>query len=220
MSVLCFCEFPVNGPGMQNSPFRNAAQREADRAEKREAVLRAAVRMFNERGFFATSLDDVAASLGISKRTIYHYLANKDQVLLECVTIGLQQLLRAAEEARAEPGTGRERLVKFLRRYVEINMDDFGICVTRTGEEALSRESLPRYRALKKEIDAAMRQMLNEAINDGSIAPIDIKITAFTLAGALNWPGRWYDPKGALTPTQISMAMVKVLMSGLDTRSE
>ncbi|NWK95906.1 TetR family transcriptional regulator [Sphingobium lactosutens] len=205
---------------MQNSPFRNAAQREADRAEKREAVLRAAVRMFNERGFFATSLDDVAASLGISKRTIYHYLANKDQVLLECVTIGLQQLLRAAEEARAEPGTGRERLVKFLRRYVEINMDDFGICVTRTGEEALSRESLPRYRALKKEIDAAMRQMLNEAINDGSIAPIDIKITAFTLAGALNWPGRWYDPKGALTPTQISMAMVKVLMSGLDTRSE
>ncbi|HUD93547.1 TetR/AcrR family transcriptional regulator [Sphingobium sp.] len=204
---------------MQNSPFRNAAQREADRVAKRDAVLRAAVRMFNERGFFATSLDDVAASLGISKRTIYHYLANKDQVLLECVTIGLQQLLRAAEDARAEQGTGRERLVKFLRRYVEINMDDFGMCVTRTGEEALSRESLPRYRALKREIDVAMRQMLAEAIDDGSIAPIDVKITSFALAGALNWPGRWYDPDGALSPEQISEAMVAVLMSGLDPRS-
>lgn len=219
MSVLCFYGFPVNGPTMQNSPFRNAAQREADRVAKRDAVLRAAVRMFNERGFFATSLDDVAASLGISKRTIYHYLANKDQVLLECVTIGLQQLLRAAEDARAEQGTGRERLVKFLRRYVEINMDDFGMCVTRTGEEALSRESLPRYRALKREIDVAMRQMLAEAIDDGSIAPIDVKITSFALAGALNWPGRWYDPDGALSPEQISEAMVAVLMSGLDPRS-
>lgn len=206
---------------MQNSPFRNAAQKEADRAAKRDAVLRAAVRMFNERGFFATSLDDVAASLGISKRTIYHYLANKDQVLLECITIGLEQLLAAADDARAEPGNGRDRLVKFLRRYVEINMDDFGICVSRTGEEALSRESLPRYRALKKKIDVAMRQILTEAVEDGSIGSIgsiDVKMTAFTLAGALNWPGRWYDPKGALTPAQISEAMVKVLMGGLDPR--
>lgn len=203
---------------MQNSPFRNAAQKEADRAAKRDAVLRAAVRMFNERGFFATSLDDVAASLGISKRTIYHYLANKDQVLLECITIGLEQLLAAADDARAEPGNGRDRLVKFLRRYVEINMDDFGICVSCTGEEALSRESLPRYRALKKKIDVAMRQILTEAVEDGSIGSIDVKMTAFTLAGALNWPGRWYDPKGALTPAQISEAMVKVLMGGLDPR--
>lgn len=218
MSVLCFYGFPVNGRAMQNSPFRNAAQKEEDRAAKRDAVLRAAVRMFNERGFFATSLDDVAASLGISKRTIYHYLANKDQVLLECITIGLEQLLAAADDARAEPGNGRDRLVKFLRRYVEINMDDFGICVSRTGEEALSRESLPRYRALKKKIDVAMRQILTEAVEDGSIGPIDVKMTAFTLAGALNWPGRWYDPKGALTPAQISEAMVKVLMGGLDPR--
>jgi hypothetical protein len=51
-------------------------------------VLRAAVQMFNEKGFHQTSLDDVAARLGISKPTIYHYLGNKDQVLLECVTAG------------------------------------------------------------------------------------------------------------------------------------
>ncbi|EQB02306.1 hypothetical protein L288_16560 [Sphingobium quisquiliarum P25] len=174
--------------------------------------------MFNDRGFHATSLDDVAASLGVSKRTIYHYLASKDQVLLECVTIGLQQLLQAAEQARAEAGTGRERLIKFLRRYAEINMEDFGRCVIRTGEEALSKESLPQYRALKKEIDAAMRQMLNEAIEDGSIAQRDVKITAFTLAGALNWPARWHVPDGGQTAQQIAASMVEVLMHGIDPR--
>jgi hypothetical protein len=44
---------------MQISPFRNQDERKADREEKREAVLRAAVRMFNAQGFHATSLDDV-----------------------------------------------------------------------------------------------------------------------------------------------------------------
>ena len=70
------------------SPFRTRAEKIEERAQKRDAVLTAALRMFNARGFHATSLDDVAASLGISKPTIYHYLGNKEQVLIECVTRG------------------------------------------------------------------------------------------------------------------------------------
>lgn len=201
------------------SPFKTAAQKKADRAAKRDAVLLAAVRMFNDRGFHMTSLDDVAASLGISKRTIYHYLANKDQVLLECLTIGLQQLLDASTEARQQPGSGRERLKKFLCRYGEINMNDFGRCVIRTGEEALSRESLPQYHSLKQQIDVAMRTMIQDAIDDGSIAPVDVKIAAFTFAGALNWPARWYSSDGPLTREQISSQMVDLLLSGVAPHS-
>src|SRR2546422_9897159 len=64
-----------SGPqtGKVDQPFRTPAERVAQREQKREAVLRAAVRMFNSQGFHATSLDDVAASLGVSKPTIYHY---------------------------------------------------------------------------------------------------------------------------------------------------
>ena len=197
------------------SPFRTASQREADRAAKREAVLLAAVRMFNERGVHATSLDDVAASLGISKRTIYHYLASKDQVLLECVTIGLRQLLAAAERAREEEATAKGRLVRFLRSYAEINMDDFGRCVTRTSDESLAPESRPRFRALKREIDSAIRQMLAEAIADGGIAPVDIKLATFVIAGALNAPGRWYMTDGARPAEELAAGLVDILLAGL-----
>jgi len=226
MSVLRFYGFPVNrvkpdlesGKKLTTSPFRTPAEKEAERVAKRDAVLRAAVRMFNDRGFHATSLDDVAASLGISKRTIYHYLSSKDQVLLECVTIGLNQLLEAAEEARAELGVGRDRLVTFLQRYAEINMEDFGRCVIRTGAEVLAPESRPQYSRLKQAIDAAMRSMIRDAIDDGSIAPVDVKIAAFTLAGALNWPARWHHPDGAMSPEDIARAMVDFLAAGFTPR--
>lgn len=196
------------------SPFRSTAQKSEERAAKRYAVLRAAVRMFNERGFHATSLEDVATTLGITKPTIYHYLGNKDQVLLECLTIGLEQLLEAAEATRAEPGTGIDRLRHFLRRYAEINMDDFGRCVIRTGDEVLSRVSVKRYRELKREIDTAMRGLIEEAIADGSIPPLDSKLLAFTLAGALNWPARWHDPQGAQSAQELAEHMVDLLASG------
>jgi AcrR family transcriptional regulator len=203
---------------VNDSPFRTAAERKADREQKREAVLRAAVRMFNRQGFHTTSLDDVAASLGVSKPTIYHYLGNKDQVLLECLIRGVEQLRAAADAAHAVPGSGFERLSEFLRRYAEIIMDDFGRCVIRTDDAELSSESSARFRALKREIDQAMQALIAEGIADGSIAPTDVKLAGYTLAGALNWPARWHKPDGRLTPEQVAAQMVEILMRGLAPR--
>ncbi|NWK97602.1 TetR family transcriptional regulator [Sphingobium lactosutens] len=200
------------------SPFRTRAEKIRDREEKREAVLRAAVRMFNARGFHATSLDDVAASLGISKPTIYHYLGNKEQVLIECVTRGLEPLRQAAEAAKDEPGTGLDRLRRFLRHYAQINMEDFGRCVVRTGDEFLSQEGTLQFRARKREIDMALRGLIADGIADGSIAPVDVKLAAFTLSGALNWPARWHDPAGAMPVEDIAASMVDIITGGLALR--
>ncbi|MDE1570181.1 TetR/AcrR family transcriptional regulator [Aquabacter sp. P-9] len=197
------------------TPFRTSAQRQRDREEKRFAVMRAATRLFNERGFHATSLDDVAARLGVTKPTIYHYLGNKDQVLLECVTFGLDQVLEAAERSRAASGNGLARLQAFLRRFAEINMDDFGRCVIRTGDEVLSPESAKTFRALKGQIDRAMRALVAEGIADGSIAPGDPRMIAFTLAGALNWPARWFDPNGPKSSAEVAAEMVEILTRGI-----
>jgi AcrR family transcriptional regulator len=172
-----------------DSSFLTPAERQVERVAKRDAVLRAAVQMFNERGFHQTALDDVAARLSVSKPTIYHYLGNKDQVLLECLTIGLRQLLEAADQARQEQGCGADRLMTFLRRYAEINMDDFGRCVIRTGDEALAPESRLQSRELKRQINDAMRTLIAERIDDSSIEPTDPKLLAFTIAGALKLAG-------------------------------
>ncbi|WP_311268043.1 TetR/AcrR family transcriptional regulator [Sphingobium sp. WCS2017Hpa-17] len=197
------------------SPFRSKSEREQDRADKREAVLLAAVRMFNARGYHAASLDDVAASLGISKPTIYHYLGNKEQVLVECVNRGLSMLREAADAAMSAPGSGHDRLRAFLLRYACVNMDDFGRCVIRTNEEVLSMDSAIRFRARKREIDAAVREMITEGIADGSIAPVDVRFASFALAGALNWPARWHDPAGPLSPQQVAEKLVDIALGGL-----
>jgi AcrR family transcriptional regulator len=174
--------------------------------------------MFNDRGFHATSLDDVAASLGVTKPVIYHYLGNKDQVLFECVRLGLTQIREAVVAARARQGTGLDRLKAFLRRYAEIHMDDFGRCVIRTGEETLSAESRRKLRAIKREIDREMREAISEGIADGSIHAQDVRLTAFTLAGALNWPARWFDPDGPENRRDVAAAMVEILCEGLRRR--
>lgn len=200
------------------SPFRSTRSNPDERKEKRAALLLAAVRMFNERGFHATALDDVAASLGVTKPVIYHHLGNKDQVLFECVRIGLRDLDAAAGQARGEAGTGLDRLKSFLRRYAEVIMGDFGRCVVRTGDEALSPDARAKFRALKREIDMTLRAMIEQAVADGSASVPDVRVAAFAFAGALNWPARWYQPDGPTTPADMAAALVDMLCAGIAPR--
>ncbi len=200
------------------SPFRSAQGRSEDRAIKRQALLTAAVRLFNERGFHATSLDEVATSVGVTKPLVYHYLGNKDQVLLECVSFGLAQLREVAEAARAVPGRGIDRLKAFLRRYAEVVMGDFGRCVIRTSDEMLTADSRARFRAAKREMDAAMREMLEAAVADGSVRIADVRLTAFTIAGALNWSARWHNDDAGQSRAETARDMVDILCAGLEPR--
>jgi len=183
------------------------------------ALLLAAVRMFNERGFHATSLEDVAASLGVTKPVIYHHLGNKEQVLFECVRIGLGELQLGADQARSTPGTGLDRLKTFLRSYAESVMGDFGTCVIRTGDELLSPQSRTDLRALKSEIDGAMRGIIEDAVADGSANVTDVRLTAFTFAGALNWPARWYRADGELDSRVMAYRLVETLCNGIMPKS-
>ena len=199
-------------------PFRNAREREQERAAKRDAVLRAAVRMFNERGYHTTSLDDVAASLGISKPLIYHYLGAKEQVLFECLRLGIGRLREAVQQAEALQGNGLERLKLFLCIYAQVIMDDFGRCVIRTGDEVLAPESRAQFRELKREIDEALRRFLQAASDDGSARISDVKLTAFGLAGALNWTARWQEAEGDLPPEQLAAKLVDILLRGIEPR--
>ena len=198
------------------SPFRSARASQEKRRDKRDALLLSAVRMFNDRGFHATSLEDVAASLGVTKPVIYHYLGNKDQVLFECVRIGLRELRVAADLAAEAPGTGLDRLRAFMQRYAEIIMGDFGRCVIRTGEEVLSVDARSKFRALKREIDEALRGMIAQAAADGSATVSDVRITAFAFAGALNWLARWYRADGSVPAPDLAAALVDVLIRGIE----
>src|ERR1041384_1246347 len=74
------------------SPWAGRRRPREARALKREAVILAAARAFRERGYHNTSLDDLAASLKVTKPTLYLYVPNKEAILFECFKAGLAQI--------------------------------------------------------------------------------------------------------------------------------
>ncbi|MGI3165727.1 TetR/AcrR family transcriptional regulator [Pseudooceanicola sp. 200-1SW] len=198
------------------SPWASREDRASIQRRKREAVLETAVRHFNARGFGATSMDDVAAELNVTKPTIYHYFKSKDEILFACVRRGLDGLREAAVEAVGAQGPALWRLVQVMRRYGLIMTQDFGRIVTRTGDFELSEESRAKFRALKREIDLSMRALVQEGLDDGSIRGSDARMITFTITGSLNWIGRWYDPEGADSARDVVESVIATLLAGLE----
>jgi AcrR family transcriptional regulator len=201
------------------SPWRTPEQRAEEREAKRDAVLRTAARLFNERGFSAASLDEVAARLNVTKPIIYRHFANKDQILFECVRMALGQILEAAADAKSGPGKARDRLMALMKRYAVIMTEDFGMCVVRTGDHELSEASRAEFRKLKRKIDRVVRALIQEGVEDGSVARCDVKMTAFAIAGALNWIAKWYSPDGARSAEEVAGSMVGLLEGLLAART-
>lgn len=197
------------------SPWAHPPGREALRASKREAVLRTAAQIFNEKGFHATSLDEVAERLQVTKPTLYYYVKNKGEILFECVTIGLQMMEDAIQRERALGGSAIDQLGAAMRSYVDIVTQDFGMCIIRVGEDPLPPESRKELRRFKAKLDRHFRELVQRGIEEESIVECDPKIAAFTIAGALSWVGRWYRPGGDLTPEEIAEQCITVLMRGL-----
>ncbi|MEG2469452.1 MAG: TetR/AcrR family transcriptional regulator [Comamonas sp.] len=189
--------------------------RELNRLAKRQAVLSTAAQMFNERGFHATSLDDVAARLGVSKPTLYYYVKSKDQILLECVQQGLEMTLEGIEVSRRAGGSALDQLEACMRVYARIVTMDFGMCLIRVGDEQLPPDSRKALRRMKAQIDLAFRRLVEAGVQQGLLAPCDPKMVAFMIGGALSWIGRWYDRGGAYDPDEIADHAIATLLQGV-----
>ena len=197
------------------SPWAEATAREAQREAKRNAVLSTAAQMFNERGFHATSLDDIAARLHVTKPTLYYYVKNKDEILLECVKKGLHMTLEGIEASRQAGGNAVDQLRACMQVYADIVTQPFGMCLIRIGDEEVPEPSRTELRRMKSEIDQAFRRLVAQGVQEGALAPCDPKMTAFVIAGALSWIGRWYQSGGEYTAAQVAEQCIGTLMHGV-----
>ena len=197
------------------SPWTAADSRAKQREKKHRAVLQTAARLFNERGFHATSLDDIAAQLHVSKPTLYYYVKSKDEILLQCVREAQVLLQTGIAQVRQEGGRALDQLVACMRIYAIYVTDDFGQCVIRIGEDPLPPPLQKQLRTLKAGIDKEFRGLISEGITEGSLKPCNAKLAAFMLAGALSWIGRWYQHGRGLSPEQIADESIQILLGGV-----
>ncbi|HEX9045218.1 MAG TPA: TetR/AcrR family transcriptional regulator, partial [Candidatus Limnocylindrales bacterium] len=179
----------------------------------REAeLLRAATRLFRERGFHATSMQDLAEALAMNRGSLYHYIESKDDLLWTIVVDALDRLTAAVAPALepcdgAEPRSSAARLRAAIRAHLAFaaeNRDEMSLVQVEL--RALTPDRRQALIAKRDAYEALWRGAIEEAIADGSLRMTDVRLAGIAILSACNWFTQWYRPDGPLTVEQIAHA--------------
>ncbi|TCO62614.1 TetR/AcrR family transcriptional regulator [Actinocrispum wychmicini] len=182
-----------------------------------ESLLAVAVKVFNERGYEATSMEDLSRRLGITKSAIYYHVPSKDELLRLAVDRALDGLFAVAEEARGVAGPAIDRLEFLIRGSIGVLVDrlPFVTLLLRVrGNTKVERAALAR----RREFDLVVTELVKQAEAEGDVRPdIDPAVTARLLFGTVNSLTEWYRPRGGLGTADLANAVCAVLFDGLRT---
>jgi AcrR family transcriptional regulator len=179
-----------------------------------DAVLHAAVRLFNEHGYDATSMFDIAESLGITKSSVYHHINGKEHLLQMAVDRALDGLFEAAEDVKSLGAPAIERLEQLIRRSVLVLDERFEfvtLLLRVRGNTAVEQHALARRRVF----DGIVTDLVKQAQAEGSVRPdVDPATAARLLFGMVNSLTEWYRPRRGSGPAMAD-AVAVIAFEGL-----
>lgn len=182
-----------------------------------DSLLDAAVGVFNERGFEATSMDEVAGRLGVTKSAIYHHVPSKVELLRLALDRALDALFAVTGEPAATTGPAIGRLEHVVRGSVRVLTDElpFVTLLLRVrGNSDVERAALDR----RREFDRVVTDLVRAALEEGDVRPdVDPAVTSRLLFGTVNSLTEWYRPDRGLTADDLADAVVATTFSGLRT---
>lgn len=194
--------------------------RSEQRSAKRSALIREAANAFRSKGFYATSMEDIATALGVTKGALYRYVENKQEILFECFRSSNQLGEAALELAKWHSGTGLEKLRTFVEFFVEKYIEENTAGGAMVDIGALFPEQRAEIIAGRDRVDAGLRKIVSQGIEDGSIVSRDIRLTVFTIMGSINWIPSWYSPTGQHGPKEIAAIIADIFSRGLHPRAD
>ena len=180
-----------------------------------ESVLRGAVKVFNERGYDGTSMEDLSRELGITKSAIYHHVAGKEELLRLAVNRALDGLFALLEEISALDAPAMTRLEELARRSVLLlaaELPFVTLLLRVRGNTKAERAALVR----RREFDNAVASLVKQARDEGDLrADVDPALIARLLYGMINSVTEWYRPRDGGGSADLAGAIVAVAFDGL-----
>lgn len=199
-----------------------AKRRPKDRRELlRAAALEAAARLFAEKGFRGTNLQDIAAELGVSRPALYYYFKSKDDILnslVEEVTVfSGQQAITLAMNSNASPGEILQQMAFSHAKWLLDRPTEFRV-VDRTEGDLPPSVRLKHEQAKRVLLDNFTR-VIERGIENGSFRSIEPRIAAFSIIAMCSWTAWWFKPTGRLSTEQVAQAIADFALHGV-RRSE
>lgn len=184
---------------------------------RRKEILTAAARIFHEKGYQATSIQDIAEAVGILKGSLYYYISSKEDLLFEVITEVHEQALRNLEQVERLEGDALAKLRLLIEAHVLNNVENLSeTAVFYHDFRSLGEERRRKVIEERDVYEGFLRGLLRDGQRRGIIRDdLDPKMLAIGILGMINWLYHWYQPDGGYEPRDIARSYADLVLEGL-----
>ena len=193
-----------------------AQKKPAPNEDRLAEVYRTAAQIILRKGYDATSINDIANALGMTKAGLYHYINGKKELLFDIMNFGLDQLEEEVvnpAHSIADPAARLRFIITSHARLV--TRGDGAITVLVDEITALTPVQYRKITRRKRAHFDRLRAVLDTLKAEGMLQDVDTTVATFSLLGMINWLSRWFRQDGALTEEQVAEEIAKIALNGL-----
>jgi AcrR family transcriptional regulator len=182
----------------------------------RDQILRTAADLFRERGYRATTLDHIAARLGMSKASLYTHFRAKEAILATISRETIETFTRELGLVLDSDLSPEDKLRRIVRGHVRFVIANRSFLTVFFSEEASLPPRFARGLAARKDrYDKGVESVITDGIRRGVFRDVPPRLVVFGLLGMLNWLYKWYNPRGPWGAEEISSAFLALVEGGL-----
>lgn len=187
----------------------------ADR-DRTVAIYTKAAEIFQERGFDATSMSDIAAAVELTKAGLYYYIDSKEDLLYAIMNFAMERLEATVIDPARAVVDPEQRLLDIIRRHGRLlTAGNKAITILTDEMEGLKPRHRKQILDRKRAYVELVRSTLEELRSAGKLRDVDTTVATFSLFGTLLWLPRWYDSHGDLSGEEVIEHVVQIVTGGL-----
>ncbi|MFH8992100.1 TetR/AcrR family transcriptional regulator [Streptomyces sp. NPDC017940] len=176
-------------------------------------LLIAAVEAFAERGYHATTTRDIAGRAGMSPAALYIHYKTKEELLHRISRLGHDKALDILRSAADGDGTPTERLSAAVRSFVRWHAGHHTTArVVQYELDALGAEHRAEIVALRRQSDAAVREIIDDGVRAGEFDVPDVPGTTLAVLSLCIDVARWFNVAGRRTPDEVGATYADLVL--------
>jgi AcrR family transcriptional regulator len=188
---------------------------------QRSDIIQAAAQIFRQKGFHATSMQEIADAVNLQKSSLYHHVSSKQDILLAILDQALDLLIADMKSVVESDLTPEDKLRRAVHVYVDRLTEDADLATVLLMEHrSLEPDLIDGHIERRDRYESLWRQLIEEGMQQNVFRQMDSKVAGFALLGVQNWMLTWYRTEGGMQAADLADLFVDVFLNGFLVTAE
>lgn len=185
----------------------------------KQRIIEEAARLFQENGYLAASMRELAQRVDLKVSSLYSHIGSKEELLHKICFDSARIYLEGMNEVEALDIPASQKVKRLISMHIRIAASDV-TSVTIFSDEwrHLSEPYLGEFLAMRKDYERRFSRIMQQAVDNGEFAPMNVTVGLFTILTSLRWLHRWFPEKRGISVKSLEAEILRILFDGLEKR--